>query len=119
MSPLPSVVGVVIAAVLAVTLAGCPADGTLAEAQASPCEEAAQCMIDECGDELDDLQTCLDAADDPRHCDPPNLAVGRCVDACAPADLAADDRDDAFSVYLCEADSEDDDCTEDWMACGG
>jgi hypothetical protein len=119
MSSLRFVVGVAVAAVVATSSAGCPAEGTLAQEQASPCEEAAACMIDECGDELVDLQTCLDTAEDPGLCDPPNLAVGRCVDACASADLAADDRDVAFSVYLCEAGDEEDDCTEAWMACGG
>lgn len=73
-------------------------------------------MIDACTDELDGLRTCLDAAADPRECDSPNLAVGRCVDACEPAELTMDERDAAFAVYLCEAGGEED-CDEAWASC--
>ena len=96
-------------------LAGaCPADSEEANPTEERCLAAAQCMVDDCSDELAELEDCIEAGGDASLCN--QTAVGQCAEPCHDAEASREERDASFALFLCEA-GDDDDCSEQADAC--
>lgn len=75
------------------------------------CDEAAECMVSDCGDEFETFATCVEASG-AAACDAENVAVGMCADACQSPELSSERAQAAFDLFLCEVgDDPEDDCS--------
>ena len=105
----------ILAGVAGILIGACAAESDPADMAEERCLAAAECMVNDCADELRDFQDCVDSTGDASVCD--ELAVGRCADECRDPETPKEERDASFALFLCETDDEQDDCSEAAAAC--
>ena len=102
--------------VLAGLLAGCaPQASTSTVGGEGPCAERASCLVEECAEQLDALDVCVEAAG-LDACDQANLAHSECLATCDDDRLDQADRDASFDLYLCRVEGEGN-CEDEGSVC--